>query len=63
MFSSQDIIGSDVLDHLGLVAATIDKLGIGKQIDRLNLDDTLRRIIRYFGDYVCNIYDVKLAAS
>ena len=29
--SSQDIIGSDVLDHLGLVAATIDKLGIGKQ--------------------------------
>ena len=35
MFSSQDIIGSDVLDHLGLVAATIDKLGIGKQIDRL----------------------------
>lgn len=33
--NTQEIIGTDVLDHLGLVAATIDKLGISKQIDRL----------------------------
>jgi transposase len=33
--STQEIIGTDVLDHLGLVAATIDKLGISKQIDKL----------------------------
>lgn len=33
--STQEIIGTDVLDHLGLVAATIDKLGIAKQIDKL----------------------------
>jgi transposase len=30
-----NIIGSDTLDHLGLVAATIDKLGISKYIDKL----------------------------
>jgi transposase len=35
MFSTQDVIGSDILDHLGLVAAIIDKLGIAKQIDKL----------------------------
>ena len=33
--STQEIIGTDVLDHLGIVAATIDKLGIAKQIDKL----------------------------
>ena len=33
--STQEIIGTDVLDHLGLVAATIDQLGIAKQIDKL----------------------------
>jgi transposase len=33
--STQEIIGTDVLDHLGLVAATIDKLGVAKQIDKL----------------------------
>jgi hypothetical protein len=33
--STQEIIGTDVLDHLGLVAATIDKLGIAKQIDTI----------------------------
>lgn len=33
--SAQEIIGTDVLDHLSLVAATIDKLGIAKQIDKL----------------------------
>ena len=33
--NTQEIIGTDVLDHLGLVAATIDKLGIAKQIDKL----------------------------
>lgn len=26
--NNQEIIGTDVLDHLGLVAATINKLGI-----------------------------------
>jgi transposase len=30
----QDIIGADMLDHLGLVMATIDKLGIINQIDK-----------------------------
>ena len=35
MFKQKDIIGTDVLDHLGLVASTIDKLGISKQIDKL----------------------------
>jgi transposase len=35
LHSPQEIIGTDVLDHLGLVVATIDKLGIAKQIDRL----------------------------
>jgi transposase len=34
MFEQTDIIGTDVLDHLGLVAATIDHLGIVKQIDK-----------------------------
>ena len=34
MFQQSDIQGTDVLDHLGLVAATIDKLGIVKEIDR-----------------------------
>ena len=33
--STQEVIGTDILDHLGLVAATIDKLGIAKQIDKL----------------------------
>ena len=33
--SNQEIIGTDVLDHLGLIAATVDKLGIAKQIDKL----------------------------
>jgi Domain of unknown function (DUF4277) len=27
--------GSDVLDHIGLVAATIDKLGLIQKIDEL----------------------------
>jgi len=27
----QEIIGTDVLDHLGLVAATIDKLELSKK--------------------------------
>jgi transposase len=35
MFQKQDVLGTDVLDHLGLVAATINKLGIAKQIDKL----------------------------
>lgn len=34
MFEQSDIIGTDVLDHLGLVAATIDKLGIVEEIDK-----------------------------
>jgi transposase len=34
MFEQKDIIGTDVLDHLGLVAATIDKLGLAKEIDK-----------------------------
>lgn len=34
MFQQSDIQGTDVLDHLGLVAATIDKLGIVKEIDQ-----------------------------
>jgi len=34
MFEQKDIIGTDVLDHLGLVAATMDKLGIAKEIDK-----------------------------
>ena len=34
MFEQTDIIGTDVLDHLGLVAATIKQLGIVKQIDK-----------------------------
>jgi len=34
MFEQKDIIGTDVLDHLGLVAATIDKLGIVGEIDK-----------------------------
>lgn len=35
MIETADIGGSDILDHLGLVAATIDKLGIAKRIDQL----------------------------
>ena len=34
MFKKHNISGSSVLDHLGLVAATIDKLGISKEIDK-----------------------------
>jgi transposase len=34
MFEQTDIIGTDVLDHLGLVVATIEQLGIVKQIDK-----------------------------
>lgn len=34
MFEQTDIIGTDVLDHLGLVAATIKQLGIVEQIDK-----------------------------
>ena len=34
MFEQKDIIGTDVLDHLGLVAATVDKLGIVAEIDK-----------------------------
>ena len=34
MFHQSDIIGTDVLDHLGLVAATMDKLGIAIEIDK-----------------------------
>ena len=34
MFEQSDIVGTDVLDHLGLVAATIDKLGIVEAIDK-----------------------------
>jgi transposase len=34
MFKQTDIIGTDVLDHLGLVAATIEQLEIVKQIDK-----------------------------
>ena len=34
MFEQKDILGTDVLDHLGLVTATIDKLGIVKEIDK-----------------------------
>ena len=33
MFEQSDIIGTDVLDHLGLVAATISQLGIVEKID------------------------------
>ncbi len=33
MFNKHNISSSTVLDHLGLVAATIDKLGISKEID------------------------------
>ncbi len=37
------------------------KLRLGNSIDRivLNLDDTLRRIIGYFGDVACKIYDLQ----
>lgn len=37
------------------------KLRLGNSIDRivLNLDDTLRRIICYFGDVACKIYDLQ----
>lgn len=43
MFQKQDIKGSDVLDHLGLIAATIDTLGISKEIDkRLPLTKTAK---------------------
>lgn len=35
MFEQKDIIGTDVLDHLGLVAATMDKLGIVKEIEMI----------------------------
>jgi transposase len=34
MFEQKDIIGTDVLDHLGLVAATMDKLGMVSEIDK-----------------------------
>lgn len=34
MLKKHNISGSSVLDHLGLVAATIDKLGISKEIDK-----------------------------
>ena len=34
MFEQGDIQGTDVLDHLGLVTATVDKLGIVKEIDK-----------------------------
>jgi transposase len=34
VFKQEDIIGTDVLDHLGLVAATIDKLDLVKNIDK-----------------------------
>ena len=34
MFKARDVVGTDVLDHLGLVAATIDKLGIVSEIDK-----------------------------
>lgn len=34
MFEQRDIIGTDVLDHLGLVAATIDKLGLVNELDK-----------------------------
>ena len=48
MFKQSDIIGTDVLDHLGLVAATISQLEIVEKIDDLmpmtrgakNLSDT-----------------------
>ena len=33
MFEQKDIIGTDVLDHLGLIAATISKLGLVEKID------------------------------
>ena len=33
MFEQSDIIGTDVLDHLGLVAPTISQLGIVEKID------------------------------
>ena len=43
MFQKQDIKGNDVLDHLGLIAATIDTLGISKEIDkRLPLTKTAK---------------------
>lgn len=35
MFDQNQIIGTDVLDHLGLVAATISQLGIVEKIDDL----------------------------
>jgi len=28
-------IGTDVLDHLGLLATTVDKLGVSKKIDEI----------------------------
>lgn len=34
MFSKKNILGSFVLDHLGLVASTIEKLGISDAIDK-----------------------------
>jgi hypothetical protein len=34
MFEQKDIIGTDVLDHLGLVAATMDQLRLAKEIDK-----------------------------
>lgn len=34
MFEQKDIVGTDVLDHLGVVMATMDQLGISKEIDK-----------------------------
>lgn len=34
MLQKQAIIGSDMLDHLGLVVAMIDRLGISQEIDK-----------------------------
>lgn len=42
MIVRENIQGSDTLDHLGLVAATIDKLGIVPMIDKLIPVDTTK---------------------
>jgi hypothetical protein len=41
----QSVYRSQVLDHLGLVAALFDELGIGEVIDRATRQDSEMRIV------------------
>ncbi len=53
--NTQEIIGADVLDHLGWVAATIDKLGCP-----LPLNEFSKTIIRTLAPYFFNLEDTKM---